>query len=276
MQTATLTPYFVADGDAFVPNAIAQGGWGPTLGGHVIGGLLARAIDAERADPELLPVRLTVDMLRRVATEPVRVRAEVVRVGSRMQAIDAAMIQHDEVVGRASALYLRRGEQPGEAAWSTPIELPPLPREPAEFDDAMPMFVKPYGREPGVGSGMVWQHDGPRYAWVREVRELVAGEPNSPFVQAALAVDVTASLTGFSTSGLGFINADYTLTLCRLPEGPYIGMAALTHYSEVGLATGTASLFDTRGPIGTGVTTAVANPHFGKRTFVRGSEATAH
>ncbi|MDT5357014.1 MAG: hypothetical protein QOJ56_5546, partial [Mycobacterium sp.] len=29
-----------------------------------------------------------------------------------------------------------------------------------------------------------------------------------------MAVDVTASLTGFSKAGLEFINADYTLTLC--------------------------------------------------------------
>ncbi|MCV7319672.1 acyl-CoA thioesterase domain-containing protein [Mycolicibacterium confluentis] len=266
-----MTPYFVPDVDALVPNTIAQGGWGPTLGGHVLGGLLAREIDSLRADLDLVPARLTVDMLRRVATAPVRVHANVLRVGGRMQAIDGEIIQNDEVVARASALYLRRSDQPGERAWSTPIELPPLPVEPAEFDDAMPMFVKPYGRDPAAGGqGMVWQHDGPRYGWVREVRELVAGEKNSPFVQAALAVDVTASLTGFSTSGLGFINADYTLTLCRLPEGPYIGMASLAHYSDAGLATGTASLFDTRGPIGTGVTTAIANPHFGARTFVRG------
>ena len=269
MQTATLTPYFVADGDQFVPNEIAQGGWGPTLGGQVVGGLLARSIDARRADADLIPVRLTVDMLRRVATEPVQVRAEVLRVGGRMQSMAATMTQHGEVVARASALCLRRGEQPGEQAWSTPIEMPPLPREPAEFDNAIPMFVKAYGRDPGIKGGMEWQHDGPRYAWVREVRELIAGEPNSPFVQAALAVDVTASMTGFTTSGLGFINADYTLTLCRLPEGPYIGMAALTHYSAAGLATGTASLFDAQGPIGTGVTTAIANPHFGARSFVR-------
>jgi hypothetical protein len=77
-----------------------------------------------------------------------------------------------------------------------------------------------------------------------------------------MAVDVTASLTGFSEAGLGFINADYTMTLCRLPDGPFIGLAALTHYSDAGIATGSASLFDVRGPIGTGVTTAAANPHF--------------
>ena len=41
-----------------------------------------------------------------------------------------------------------------------------------------------------------------------------------------------------------FINADYTLTLSRLPEGPYLGLAALTHYSHAGVATGVATIVD--------------------------------
>lgn len=268
MQTATLTPYFVADDDGFRPNEIAQGGWGPTLGGQVVGGLMARAIEAEVADPELSPVRLTVDILRKVATEPVRVEAQVVRTGGRMQAVDATLLQRGEVVARASSLFLRRGEQPPERAWTTPIDMPPVPADPVEFDDKIPMHLVSYGRvrQPGERRHE-WQHDGQRFAWLREVRDLVDGEPSSPFVRAALAVDVTASLTGFSTAGLGFINADYTLTLCRLPEGPHIGMASLTHYSSGGLATGTASLFDAHGPIGTGVTTSITNPHFGARKF---------
>lgn len=47
-----------------------------------------------------------------------------------------------------------------------------------------------------------------RYAWVREVRDLVKGEELTPFVRAAVAVDVTSSMTKFSTAGLVFINAD--------------------------------------------------------------------
>jgi acyl-coenzyme A thioesterase PaaI-like protein len=255
------TPFFVPDKDTFVPNEIAQGGWGPTLGGHVVGGLLARTVEQKVDDPDLLPARLTVDILRRVATEPVRVSAEVVRVGRRMQALDAVMTQRDEIVARASVLYLRRGDQPDEAPWTTPVQMPPLPTEPAVFDESLPMFITPYGHtEPGPG--MVWQYDGPRYAWVREIRDLVDGEQMSPFVRAALAVDVTASMSNFTASGLGFINADFTLTLCRLPVGPYIGLAALTHASAGGIATGTAALYDADGPIGAGVTTAAANPNF--------------
>ena len=62
--------------------------------------------------------------------------------------------------------------------------------------------------------------------------------------------------------GLPFINADYTLALSRLPDGPYIGLAALSHTSADGIATGSTGLFDRLGPIGTGLSTAISNSGF--------------
>jgi hypothetical protein len=261
MTPHMIEPFFTSDGDTFVPNNIAQGGWGPTLGGHVLGGLLARAVEQKRADPELHPARFTVDILRRVATAPVQVYADVVRTGRRMQAIDARLIQGDELVARASTLLLRRADQPQDLPWTTSISMPPVPQEPAQFDDSVPMFITPFGGD-GSADAFPWQHDGPRYAWIRELRSLVDDEQLTPFVRAAIAVDVTASLTGFSKSGLGFINADYTLTLCRLPIGSYVGLGGLTHYSADGIAVGSASLFDVHGPIGSSLTTAAANSNF--------------
>ncbi|WP_372449593.1 acyl-CoA thioesterase domain-containing protein [Mycolicibacterium fortuitum] len=70
---------------------IAHGGWGPTLGGQVVGGLLARAVEALVSDVSLQPARFTVEILRRVASAPVHLTASVVRSGSRMQAVDAVM-----------------------------------------------------------------------------------------------------------------------------------------------------------------------------------------
>lgn len=258
-----MTPFFVSGAEGFVPNEIAHGGWGPTLGGQVVGGLLARAVEGLVTDDGLHPARFTVEILRRVASAPVRVAASVVRSGARMQAVDAVMTQDGELVARASALYLRRGTQPDGEFWSTAVELPPLPEEPDEFDGSVPMFIRAYGPDPEWrGEGFPWQQCGPRYAWLREVRELVAGEELSPFVRAALAVDVTSSMANFSSAGLAFINADYTLALSRLPVGPYIGMAAITHTSADGVATGSACLYDTSGPIGTGLSTAAANFNF--------------
>lgn len=255
-----MIPFTVRRDNDLVPNPIAHGGWGPTLGGQVVGGLLARAVEQHVPEYDLQPARLTVEILRRVATEPLRVTASVVRAGSRMRAIDAAMTQDGELVARASALYLRRGTQPDGEFYTTDVAMPSAPEEPASFDESVPMFIQTYGSDDG--GRFPWQHAGPRYAWLREIRDLVDGEELTPFVRAAMAVDVTASLTNFSTKGLAFINADYTLTLSRLPVGPYIGLASLTHYSDAGVATGSAALFDTSGPIGNGVSTAIANFNF--------------
>ena len=58
------------------------------------------------------------------------------------------------------------------------------------------------------------------------------------------------------------INADYTVTLARLPEGPALGMASHSHYSSAGVATGSATLFDHHGPVGSCVSVALAHSGF--------------
>ena len=74
------------------------------------------------------------------------------------------------------------------------------------------------------------------------------------------AGDIISSLTHWSTAGLRHINADYTVAMSRLPEGEYIGLAAHSYYGNDGVGTGTATLFDSAGPIGTGTVLALAQP----------------
>jgi hypothetical protein len=233
----------------------------------VIGGLLARAVEQVVGNDEMHPSRLTVEILRRVATEPIFVDAVITRRGRRMQAVDATITQDGQLVARASCLYLRRGDQPEGHHWSTPIAMPAIPEDSTQIDESLPMLVRAFGPNSVRSQAHPWAHDGPRYAWIREIRELVGGEDLTPFVRAAMAADVTSSLTNFNSVGLAFINADYTLTLSRLPDGPWVGLAALTHYSDAGVATGTATLFDRHGPIGSGVSTAIANLTFGAGKF---------
>jgi hypothetical protein len=272
------TAFFVADRDAFTPTSIARGPWGQTISGNFVGGLLGHAVEAAAGDPDFQPTRLTVDLFRPAALEPVRVDTTVAREGKRLRLVDAVMTQSDTVVARASALFLRRGEQPADEVWTTPVTMPPLPPTPDPVPDNLTMLVWTYGRntggqersdpgndwdaqEPEFGLGG-WQHAGPKYIWVRDIRPLVDARPLTPFTRAAMAGDMTSSLTHYGTAGLNFINADYTLTLSRLPKGPYIGLAALTHYSHAGVATGVATIVDQFGPIGSGVATALANPGF--------------
>ncbi|MCV7355585.1 thioesterase family protein [Mycolicibacterium fluoranthenivorans] len=253
--------YFRAAGNGFAPTPLAQGPWGQTISGNVLGGLLGFVLDRDAGDPQMQPARLTVDLFRPAALEPVAVRTQVVRSGKRIKVVDAQAFQGDVMVARASTVFLRRGEPAPTDIWTSEIAIPAAP--PPDHDDARPMQIVAHGAGSEPSSDLTaWQHTGPKHAWVRNTAPVVDGEPMTPFTRAAMAGDVVSSLTHFGPAGLHYINADYTLTLSRLPVGPDIGLTALTHYSSAGVATGTATLFDRSGPIGSGMATAVTSGGF--------------
>ena len=137
--------FFTADGDDLVPSQLARGPWGSAISGTYVGALLGRAIERSGGDDDLQPARLTVDLLRPVAlAEPVRVDTTVEREGRRIRLVDAAMTQNGTVVGRASALFLRRGEQPADSAWTLPIDMPPPPTTPADLSGDFTMELWAY------------------------------------------------------------------------------------------------------------------------------------
>ena len=261
-ESATPMPYFVQDGSRFIPTEIARGGWGPSLSGHVVGGLLAWAVERAADDAELQPARLTVDLPRPTAPQPLEVHTRVHHDRKRLRLVEAVLTQHDSPVARASALFLRRGPQPDGDVWSPPVQMPPLPLEQDRAHATV--FMRTYGWGSEVQNpDPDWpQAPGPKYTWLHETRPLIDGEAFTAFTRAAMAGDITASLANWGTQGLQFINADYTVTLSRLPEGPHIGLAALTHYSHDGVATGSAVLVDPTGPIGSAVSVAIAHSGF--------------
>lgn len=255
------TPYFLRDESHYVPTQIARGGWGPSLSGHVVGGLLARAVERAVDDPQLQPARLTVDLPAPTALEPIEVHTRVHHDRRRLRLVEAVLIQRGAPVARGSALFLRRGPQPDGRVWSQSVQMPPLPVE----DGAQPsLFMRTYGWGAGIQNpDPDWANtSGPKYTWLHETRPLIGDEPLSAFTRAAMAADITASIANWGTNALQFINADYTLTLSRLPEGPHIGLASLTHSSHDGVATGSAILVDRNGPIGSGVSVAIAHSGF--------------
>jgi hypothetical protein len=265
-MTAVPTCFFVSDGNDYLPTRLARGPWGPSISGNYVGGMLGRTVEQEVDDVDLQPARLTVDLLRPVALQPLQMHSSVVRDGRRLRLVDAVMTQNDVMVARASALFLRRSEHGADTVWTSPVTMPAIPAGPVMLADDVPMVFHSFGRDPVAGSPGVgdreWRHYGQKFAWMRETKSLVDDEPLSPFARAVMAGDVTSSLTHWGTEGLQFINADYTITLSRLPEGVYIGLAAVTHYGHAGVATGVATLFDESGPIGSGMATALANPGF--------------
>lgn len=255
--------YFVCDGDVLLPDPVSQGPWGPTISGHVIGGVLARALESAGHSDDFRPARVTVDLLRPTAIAPLEVRASVQRDGRRIRLVDAEVVQNDVVVSRASSVFLRRGEQHTGDIWSSDIRMPPMPPDPGPLPDELPMFVWGYGGQGSTGGAFgfaEWHEHGPKHIWIRQRRPLVAGETLSPFVEATMAADATSALTHWGTTGLQYINVDYTLSLSRLPQGPNIGMAAVVHSSHDGIASGSAAVFDEYGPIGNSMAVALVNP----------------
>ncbi|NMM92254.1 hypothetical protein B2J88_49825, partial [Rhodococcus sp. SRB_17] len=63
----------------------------------------------------------------------------------------------------------------------------------------------------------------------------------------------------WGSEGAGYINADMTLTLSRLPLGYELGLRADNTIATEGISIGTATLYDRTGPLGTCVVTAVSN-----------------
>ena len=266
MTTQPPPAFFTTDGDDFVPTAMAKGPWGPTISGNFLGGVVGHVAETAVEDHDLQPARLTVDLLRPAALAPLCGRTRIVRSGRRLTLVEAELLQQDTVVARATALFLRKGDQPSGEVWSSRTTMPALPPEAALPAAGAPMLVWAYGKNSEAAGAAFdltqWQHDGPKFVWIRDLAPLIDGVPTTPFVRASMAGDVASSLTHYGTTGLNYINADYTLALSRLPEGSDIGLAAVSFTGHDGIATGTAALFDARGQIGTATATTLANSGF--------------
>ena len=200
------------------------------------------------------------DLFRPVRSQLLTVVTRRVRDGNRIRVADADLVQGGEVVARASAVFLRTSEPPPGEVWSAGRRL----AEPsAAIRSAAGGHVAPW-----FGSG----DDGPNWTpsmadhegagrkrmWTR-MPQVVAGEDASPFARVAMTGETTSLMTNWGTAGVGFINADVTIALARLPVGDEIGLEADDHISADGIAIGSATLSDRLGPIGSSIVTALAN-----------------
>ncbi|SDF07440.1 Thioesterase-like superfamily protein [Blastococcus aurantiacus] len=235
--------YFTLTDDGFAPGESAKSWWVPgMIHGRLLGGLMARQLEDTYGEPGFQFSRLTVDMFRNAPFEPVQVSSVVVREGRRIRVAEATVTTSVGVVARASAVQLRRGEQPPgpvptrTSAWDAP--------DPA----TMRRSVSEFGDDPSR-----------RRMWIQELSPLVDGETLSPFVRAALAADMASPLAHRSHDELEFINADYTLVLSRDPVGQHIGLESGGHASDDGVAVGHCTMHDAEGPIGFSMAVAVAN-----------------
>jgi acyl-CoA thioesterase len=256
-----MTALFERDGGRFLPTALCASPWGPvTIHGGATIGLLAWALESQVPDGMLL-ARLTADLFRPVPRAPLEVAARTVRAGRRLRLLEASLYRDGEEIARASALALATAAVVIPEAARIPAGWPPALAEARSREPVTGVQCIPNRRHrqfpPGLHTAVplkpaVWELGGGRgTTWVRLPVELIAGEPNSPLVRVATLADFSNGFAQlYLDSGAGFINADLTLNLHRLPAGEWLGIDALTRAQPNGIAIAEAELYDEEGLIG--------------------------
>jgi hypothetical protein len=252
-------PYWRVDGPSLVPQPAARAPWGghDTIHGRLLTALAARAVEREHADGDFTCARLTVDLFRAARLAPIELATAPVRQGGRVRAVDVEITSEGRTIARASALLLRRGEQPPTGAWRPGAWDAPAPDELETTVTPESEFLPIEARHvtPGGFTG-----PGRKRIWLRERCLLVEGEEWTPLTRAAVVADLTNALANSGEEPNTFINADVTLYLARPPEGDWVGLEVAGHVSDAGVSVASCDLHDVRGRIGSSTVGAVANP----------------
>ncbi len=254
-------PFFHREGSTLRPTLASRGPWGEeTLSGRAVAGLLGSEIERCHGHPEFVPVRLTVDMFRMSKMATVEISTKILRAGSRIKLVEAEFRNGGEVVAHGLCQFLRRGERPEGAIWQPSDWSVPGP-------DELP------SNEAATSARGLWdvrQMTGDlrkevrqRRAWLREVRELVEGEPLTPFARVAVAADYASPFSQISPAGLGYINSDLTLYIHRLPEGEWIGFEVVDHGATEGISNSACRVYDQAGAIDSVTIAALSQPRRG-------------
>lgn len=253
--------FFQRDGERLVPTDVARSLWSADqMHGVAISGALARAAEqaiVTEGGADLVPARHTVDLFRPAKMAPCSFATTVVRKGNRLGLVDVSLVQEDEVMARASVLFLMPTEEPPGEVWKRSTPLPPLPDVPVAGPDDVrpPFFLSGEEWSQNFGAHQNAEH---KTIW-NTVPQVVAGESSTSFTAAAAVADSTTLVTNWGSAGVNYINADVTLTLSRQPVGREIGLTALDHTSHAGISVGSALVFDRAGALGTTIVTALSN-----------------
>jgi hypothetical protein len=246
MPEAVFQPY---DG-GFRATELARGPWDPgAQHGGAPAALLMRAFEAMPAADGLAIARVSYELLRPVPIAALRVQAEVVRPGRRVQLLDASLWTDDGVeVVRARALQVQAANAPATAL----VPAPAGPEEGAPNDleaPYRPMF-SPDTMEIRFVAGE-FRARGPAIAWFRMRVPLVEGEETTTLQLLAAAGDFGNGISSpLNWDEYLFINPDLTLYIDRPPQGEWIGLESQTTIAEGGIGVSESVLYDRRGRVG--------------------------
>lgn len=244
----------------YIPGPDARGPWDPnSLHARVLAGLMGHEVDTRWSDDGFHCARLTIDLYRLPTLKPAEITSKAIRDGNRIRVVDLEYVADGVSYARATAVLLKRTDNPEGTRWSPhdwdvpkPDSLP-AETPPNNIDASWkPMWEtrRMAGFRDRVEQGR---------AWLREVRPLLEGVELTPLVRAASMADWTNPFANWGSEGLQFINADITLYLHRYPAGEWIGFEVTSHHSADGIAVGDCAMYDEQGAFGRSLVCAVSN-----------------
>jgi hypothetical protein len=257
--------FYEPDGELYVATELTRGPWDPGAQhagppAALIGRELERLGGGRMGGGEGPPAqlsRVTYEILRSVPIGRLRVEAEVVRPGRRVEMVQATLSdQEGEPLVRAQGWRLRT-EMVSLEVRDGPADLVPGPDqgEHAEFPDI--------GFGTGYHSVMEYRFVrgsftdlGPATVWLRMGVPMLPDEEPTPLQRVLIAADsgngvsVTLDWTRYL-----FINVDLSVHLHRLPMGEWVCLDAETFPEDTGIGMADARLLDERGQIGRAVQT---------------------
>jgi hypothetical protein len=240
--------FFVPDGDAWVATSHTRGPWSPA---HQHGGppaaLLAHVVEA--AAPDFFVARLTVDFLRPVPIDRLRVRVEPLRAGSKVQRLIGRLLHGDTVVAHAVITLIRQDAGPVKPLGDAPALPSPEASRPFQF----PFFREADGYHTAMETRLArgdWG-TGRVAAWMRQRVPLVPDAPPSPLERVLVAADsgsgVSAAIDHRVQSA---VNADLTVAVSRPLEGEWVGLDSVSIYEPSGIGLADTRICDGRGTVG--------------------------
>ena len=241
------------------PTDAARGPWTPdALHGGPVAALLAHA--ALPMLDDLMPSRLTVEIVRPVPVAPLTVHASLSRPGRRVRGVSVSMIAGETEVATASLVAIRNAPIPApEQAVAPPPPSPQSGKPPTFTSGGMYEALHNAGVEHSFVSGSM-EEPGPATDWIRLRLPLVDGEAVHPFERVAVAADFGNGVSRIvDFEQLLFINPDLTIHLHRMPEGEWVCLDARTRIEPNGVGVAASELYDERGAIGTALQSLVVD-----------------
>jgi len=233
----------------------SRGPWDPRAchGGPVaalVGHVFQRYDDGEA----FFISRVTLELLRPVPLDELRVDVIERRPGRKVQLLDLHLQADGNEVATARALRIRRKEvELPDVARDSTGSTPPRPPEVGEVRQTSDVSAKAFHSH-GVEIRMVaggFDTPGPASAWIRLRVPVVAGTEPSPLERVLAASDFSNGISSVLSFGdYLFINPDLSVYLHRYPAGEWVCLDASTSLSDEGSGVAQSALWDEQGPIG--------------------------